>query len=206
MGMLQPCTFTGEKYFEIFILRLLQTWGVQEESGRVCEEVCYRGRPQGDWQGAKTFRKSLYFLDIDKVPKPLGSLYIFWTLTRYQNLRDTEWWIIICTPPYFRRISLPRPRVQCQTFPRTRQKTWNYNLSASLGLLASDFSPLWVFQTDGKCYCRCSQNGPKCTWYTVPWWWWDAQYSDVPSRIIFLDAKEAKFSGESTILAHSFFL
>ena len=28
--------------------------------------------------------------ETDKVPKPLGNLYIFWTLTRYQNLRDTE--------------------------------------------------------------------------------------------------------------------
>ena len=54
MGMLQPCTFTGQPHFTwdkicILLVFVLQTRGVQEEGGGVCEEVRHRGRPQGDW-------------------------------------------------------------------------------------------------------------------------------------------------------------
>ena len=147
MGMLQPCTFTGETY----------SGGSWIETKFVFYESVYC-RPEEYKKKVAEYVKKYATEDAlretDKVLKSRG------------HCRVT-----LFSP--FRRISHHRPRARCQIFRRTRQKTWNYNLSASwvraTVMRASDF-----LQTDGQCYCRWSllHHGPKCTMImgrTVQW-------------------------------------
>lgn len=125
MGMLQPCTFTGQPHFEWLETKFAFYWSLycrpEEYKKKVAEYV-------------KKYATEDALRETDKVWKS---------------------WKLNSTHSSFRRISPPPPRAQCQIFLRTRQKTWNYNLSASRGppmwapnienchACTSDFSPQW---------------------------------------------------------------